>query len=128
MCLGNTENRLGENRVIEIDKFNKSIGRNDMKIERIWSMPNKWTFTIKPIRELLKREVSGYWCDPFAGENSPAQVKNDLSGKCEFKMDALEFLKTRRERESSMVSYLTLPTVLPRRDNVTRDEGWTSWR
>ena len=62
-------------------------------------MPSKWTFTIKPIKELLAREVRGYWCDPFAGENSPAQIQNDLSGKCEFKMDALEFLKTRKDEE-----------------------------
>lgn len=67
-----------------------------MRITRVWAMPNKWTFTIKPIRELLQRTVKGYWCDPFAGENSPAQVKNDLSGKCQFEMDALEFLKTRK--------------------------------
>lgn len=63
-------------------------------------MPNKWTFTIKPIRELLNRYVlEGYWCDPFAGENSPAQIQNDLSGKCEFSMDALQFLKTRNNNE-----------------------------
>jgi tRNA1(Val) A37 N6-methylase TrmN6 len=62
-------------------------------------MPNKWTFTIKPIRELLAREVKGYWCDPCAGENSPAEVKNDLNGKCEFKLDALEFLKSRKTKE-----------------------------
>jgi hypothetical protein len=44
-----------------------------MKIERKWAMPNKWTFTIKPIAELLKEEVTeGMWCDPFAGKNSPA--------------------------------------------------------
>jgi len=31
-----------------------------MKTERVWAMPNKWTFTIKPIRELLEEEmVSG---------------------------------------------------------------------
>lgn len=71
-----------------------------MKISRIWAMPNKWTFTIKPIRELLQREINGgLWCDPFAGENSPAQVKNDLNGKCEFCLDSLEFLKTRATGE-----------------------------
>jgi|SRR3990167_2153187 len=70
-----------------------------MKISRVWAMPNKWTFTIKPIKELLSREVSGYWCDPFAGENSPANIKNDLSGKHTFCMDALEFLKTRQNEE-----------------------------
>ena len=71
-----------------------------MEINRIWSMPNKWTFTIKPIKELLKDYVNeGYWCDPFAGENSPAQIQNDLSGKCEFNMDALAFLKSRKDNE-----------------------------
>lgn len=70
-----------------------------MIIRRIWAMPNKWTFTIKPIRELLSTYVVGYWVDPYAGENSPAQVKNDLNGKCEFNMDALEFLKTRKDNE-----------------------------
>lgn len=43
-----------------------------MRIERVWAMPNKWTFTIKPIKQLLLEEVvDGMWCDPFAGENSP---------------------------------------------------------
>ena len=71
-----------------------------MKIERIWAMPNKWTFKIKPIRELLELEVIGRnWCDPFAGENSPAQVKNDLreSMPTEYHLDALTFLKGWRE-------------------------------
>ena len=43
-------------------------------------MPNKWTFTIKPIKELLKRYVHKpihEWIDPFAGENSPAGVQVD---------------------------------------------------
>ena len=71
-----------------------------MNIKRIWSMPNKWTFTIKPIKELLSiYTTQGYWCDPFAGENSPAQIQNDLSGQCEFCMDALEFLKSRKDSE-----------------------------
>ena len=71
-----------------------------MKISRIWAMPNKWTFTIKPIKELLSKYVyKGCWCDPFAGENSPAQTKNDLSGKVEFCMDGLDFLKSRKRDE-----------------------------
>ena len=70
-----------------------------MKMNRIWAMPNKWTFKIKPIKELLNRYVSkdvneGYWCDPFAGENSPAQVKNDIAGNVEHSMDAIVFLKS----------------------------------
>jgi hypothetical protein len=68
-----------------------------MTIERIWAMPNKWTFTIKPIRELLEREVTeGVWIDPFAGENSPAQITNDLNPErpTTHHMEALEFLAT----------------------------------
>jgi len=29
-----------------------------MKIERIWAMPNAYTFKIKPIAELLKEEMN----------------------------------------------------------------------
>lgn len=60
-------------------------------------MPNKWTFTILPIKNLLAREVkSGVWCDPFSGNNSPARVTNDLnvSVDAEYHMDALLFLKS----------------------------------
>lgn len=68
----------------------------NMTIERKWAMPNKWTFTIKPIAELLKEEVTeGLWCDPFAGMNSPAQVTNDLNTErpTTHHKDALLFLK-----------------------------------
>ncbi|HEY9826381.1 MAG TPA: hypothetical protein V6D19_13110 [Stenomitos sp.] len=65
----------------------------DMKIERIWAMPNKWTFTIKPIKELLVKEMVGYSCDPFAGKNSPASETNDLTEEVAMHhLDALEFL------------------------------------
>lgn len=64
-------------------------------------MPSKWTFKIKPISVLLKREVGngflviGLWCDPFAGQNSPAQETNDLNPKmpAKYHMEALDFLK-----------------------------------
>ena len=67
-----------------------------MKIDRQWAMPNAWTFTIKPIKLLLQEEVNdGHWCDPFAGNNSPAQVTNDLNPDRDttYHMDALDFLK-----------------------------------
>lgn len=60
-------------------------------------MPNKWTFTIKPIRELLEEEGCnrGAWCDPFAGKNSPAEMTNDLNPDihAKYHTDALSFLK-----------------------------------
>lgn len=69
-----------------------------MKIERIWAMPNKWTFTIKPIKELLNEEITTneVWIDPFCGENSPAKITNDLNKNvfARTHLDALVFLKT----------------------------------
>ena len=65
-------------------------------IERTWAMPNKWTFTIKPIKELLDQEfTNGIWADPFAGKNSPATITNDLNPKMPttYHMDALEFMR-----------------------------------
>ena len=68
----------------------------NLQIERHWAMPNKWTFKIKPITALLKSELtSGLWIDPFAGENSPATITNDLnpSAPTDFHLDAIAFLK-----------------------------------
>ena len=72
-----------------------------MKIKRVWAMPSRWTFTIKPIKELLAVEVGAglfqkqIWVDPFAGENSPAQETNDLNPArpTKYHMEALDFLK-----------------------------------
>lgn len=51
-----------------------------MIINRVWAMPNKWTFQIQPITELIKRYVGDGkgWIDPFAGMTSPAEITNDL--------------------------------------------------
>lgn len=69
-----------------------------MRISRIWAMPNKWTFTIKPIKQLLDRYVyEGSWVDPYCGNNSPAVLLNDLDKQNNFAhthLDALEFLKS----------------------------------
>ena len=59
-------------------------------------MPNKWTFQIKPIAELLARYVGDGkgWIDPFAGMTSPAEITNDLNSDmpAQYHLDALEFL------------------------------------
>jgi len=66
-----------------------------MKISRCWAMPSKWTFTIKPIQSLLREYIAGLWADPFAGENSLAELTNDIEGRgAKNQMDGLEFLKT----------------------------------
>lgn len=68
-----------------------------MKISRIWAMPNKNTFDIKPIKELLDREIDNnlIWIDPFANRNKRARITNDLNPDfdTDHHLDALEFLK-----------------------------------
>lgn len=53
---------------------------------------------MKPVKKLLIEHMTGQWADPFAGENSPAQIRNDIrsEAKAEFTGDALEFLKARK--------------------------------
>ena len=66
-----------------------------MKINRVWAMPSAWTFTIKPIAELVYRYVKDGkgWVDPFAGDNSPAEFTNDihLDRKAKYHLDAKVF-------------------------------------
>lgn len=71
-----------------------------MKIERVWAMPNKWTFTIPPIAKLIKEEMEDrFSIDPFAGSHSPAHCTNDLNPKMptQHHFDALKFLELELE-------------------------------
>ena len=68
---------------------------NKVIFNRVWAMPSKWTFTIKPIKELLDRYVSDgkNWVDPYAGKNSPAEITNDHNPEmpAEYHMEAEDF-------------------------------------
>lgn len=85
-----------------------------MKIERKWAMPNKNTFSIKPIREFILDSLDfgsgeiqaiplsydGFLIDPFVGKNPllqlfPNRKTNDLNPKikADSHIDALDFLK-----------------------------------
>lgn len=67
-----------------------------MKINRTWSMPSIWTFGMKPVAGVFSDySVGTGWVDPFAGEKSPAEFRNDIEGRGNpSTLDALEFLKT----------------------------------
>lgn len=69
---------------------------SSIQIERVWAMPNKNTFDIKPIHELIVEELTdGLWIDPFANTNKLASVTNDLNPEydTDYHMDALDFMK-----------------------------------
>jgi len=80
-----------------------------MEIKRIWNMPNKWTFKIKPIKELLARYVdrNKIWLDPFAGRYSPATITNDLNPKMDtnYHIDARKFLKMFDDKYADGIIY-----------------------
>lgn len=72
------------------------ITNGTIKFSRTWAMPNRWTFAIRPIADLLARYVKRRedWIDPFAGFNSPAWYTNDLNPKAptNHHLDAEEFV------------------------------------
>lgn len=77
-------------------------------IQRQWAMPNKNTFDIKPIKELIQSELTnGTWIDPFANQNKLASITNDLNPAfdTDYHMDALDFLKTFQNESVDGVLY-----------------------
>lgn len=80
-----------------------------MRYSRIWAMPDKWTFTIQPIRELVYKYIgSGQnWIDPFAGKNSPAELTNDLNPNrpTNLHLDGLTFIKKQPSNTFSGILY-----------------------
>lgn len=66
------------------------------KFSREWAMPNSETFSILPIRALLKRyiEPGMVVIDPFARNSKIGTITNDLNPEtsAEHHMDATEFL------------------------------------
>jgi len=98
-----------------------------MKIERKWAMPSSITFGIKPIAELLDKEITeGEWVDPFARDSKRANITNDINENtsAEFHMDALEFLKMMGDNWADGVLYdppYSLRQVKECYDSVGRD-------
>ena len=79
----------------KVNEHKKKIN-SDVMLERIWAMPNKNTFEIKPIHNLIIDELTdGVWIDPFANRNKLATITNDLSTEynTDYHLDALDFMK-----------------------------------
>lgn len=79
-----------------------------MQINRKWCMPNKNTFDIKPIKEVIdKYMVEGVIIDPFANKNKIATITNDLDEQYDtnYHMDATDFLKMFKDNSVDMILY-----------------------
>lgn len=82
--------------------------RIPMQITRTWAMPSKNTFEIQPIKKLIQRHMkSGVTIDPFANKNRIAKICNDLDPqyKCEYNLDAIDFLKSFDDNSVDMVLF-----------------------
>lgn len=66
----------------------------DVKMSRVWAIPNSETFSVPAIGDLVKRHLHGVSVDPFARNKRWATYTNDLNPttEAEFHMDAVEFL------------------------------------
>lgn len=82
---------------------------NDIYFERVWSMPNGNTFTIKPIKEFVEVEVNkgGVIVDPFANSCKYGTITNDLNPEFDttHHMDALKFLQGIETESADLVLY-----------------------
>lgn len=81
-----------------------------MVINRVWSMSNSKTFSIKPIKEFVEKYIAQYpgiIVDPFANESKYGTITNDLNPKydTQYHMDALEFLKMFDDNSVDMILY-----------------------
>ena len=88
-----------------------------MKINRVWAMPNKNTFDIKPIKELIEKYImmlensSAYYpytsIDPFANKNRIAKITNDLDTQynTDYNLDSLEFLKIFGDKSVDLILF-----------------------
>lgn len=80
-----------------------------MKIDRKWCMPNKNTFTIKPIEELIEKYIAPgeIIIDPFANNSKIATITNDLDKQynTDYHLDALDFLKMFDNNSVDLVLY-----------------------
>jgi len=117
-----------------------------MKIIRKWAMSNKNTFTIDPIKKLIRMYMtSGVWLDPFANDNTIKEIgyqnviTNDLNNSydTDYHLDANTFL----EKFNDVDGVLFDPPYTPRQlkemyDGIgqsltskdTQLHTWKSWR
>jgi hypothetical protein len=76
---------------------------------RVWEMPNSNTFEIKCIAKLIHKYFNSKLesIDPFANKSRLAKITNDLNPemKCDYSMDAVEFLKQFKTESIDFVFY-----------------------
>lgn len=89
-----------------------------MKIERVWAMPNRDTFSIKPIRAFVQRylDESTASIDPYARNTAFASITNDLNPatSADYHMDAVDFMKLMVQEKVTADLVILDPPYSPR--------------
>lgn len=90
--------------------------KTEIQFNKKWEMPNRNTFSIKCIRELIDKYFDSSYIslDPFANINRIAKITNDIDPelKADYCMDALDFLK---QFDSESIDFLLYdPPYSPR--------------
>jgi hypothetical protein len=94
-------------------------------IQRVWAMPNKATFQIKPIRTLLTRYAKGVICDPFCGSSSLGTYRNDANPeKCPGGIDAVAYLEKLLSERVLVDTLLFDPPYSPRQMRESYGRDW----
>ena len=80
-----------------------------LKISKEWAMPNRNTFSIKPINDLVTRVAKNcnVIVDPYANSSKFGTLTNDLNTEydTDYHTDALYFLKRVPDRYSDLILY-----------------------
>jgi hypothetical protein len=91
---------------------------NKVEFSYAWAMPNKNTFDIKPIRDLVYKYVnkSKVSVDPFARDSCIANYTNDLNPNTSalYHMQAEDFLNHLKERQVQADLLIFDPPYSPR--------------
>lgn len=78
-----------------------------MIFNRIFEMPNKNTFEIPTVLNLIKKYKNGFSIDPFANKSKICDITNDLDKqyKTDYNLDAIEFLKIFENNSVDFILY-----------------------
>lgn len=81
----------------------------EIKISKTWAMPNRNTFSIKPVKDLIDKYIKSelLTIDAFANNSKIATITNDIdvSYCTDYNLDALEFYKLFKDNSVDVVLY-----------------------
>lgn len=81
----------------------------DINISKTWAMPNKNTFSIKPVKDLINKYLKPELLsiDAFANNSKIATITNDIDTSCstDYNLDALDFYKLFKNNSVDVVLY-----------------------